>query len=301
MLENTIDFKVKKKEKGKTKFYVILGFVLVVVLVLTIPSFNMIDETEIAVVRRLGTIREQVGSGIHWRFWPIHRIDRYSITAQEQIFEFNGYSIDAQNVRGEVTVIYYLNPGSVNEIARQFGRQSDLASMLDGVLLQEIQNVFATKTAMEIVESRAYLSGLITTGLREVGEYFHINIRQTNVENLYFSSAFEGAVEQRMIAEQEMMQAEFERDRAVVLAEQERQVAEIEAEANRLRAQGEADALNIILDEWSYASPEVIDARLRQQFIYAWNGILPEVFAGEDISLIFGGNSNQPRSDGPSE
>jgi len=256
-------------------------------------SIRFIDETQVAAVRRFGVVQEEtLGAGVHWRTWPIHRVDRYSVVAQEMVFEgIDGMSGDAQNIFGNITVIYYIDPGSVADIARQFGSPRALISMLDGVLLNEIQNVFASKTAMEIAEARAYIGVLATEGMRGIGDYFHINIRQTNVERIYFSPEFERAIEQRVIAEQEMMRADFERDRAVVLADQERQVAYIEAEANRLRARGEADALSIILDEWEAASPLVIDARLRQQFIYRWNGILPEVFAGDDLGLIIGGQT----------
>jgi len=278
---------------------VIAAFVLAAIIVL--PSFVVVRTEEAAVVRRWGVVDRVLPDGLNFVFWIPNTVDFFDLQIREQAFRFSAYSIDAQNVSGYVTVLYRINPQDAKLIAEQFGSVQHLERSMDGVLLQEIQNVFALKSAMEIVEERAIISHEIHERLRTVVTgLFHITISMVSVESIDFSRAFELAVEQRMIAEQDMMQAEFERERALIIANQQLEVETLEAEAIivraraeaeglRLQASAEAEALQIMRDMWRGLPDDVRDVMLRQMFFDSWDGGLPNVLNNDGISLIMDG------------
>ena len=277
--------KLNKKLKAAA-IAIVLGVLLFIIIV---PSIVIVQTGQLAAVRRLGVANEVLPPGMHMRVWVINRIDFYDVTVRPIRFEFSAYSIDAQNVRGAVTIQYQLNPVQIIDTAERFGQLNMLERQLHAVMMQETQNVIALKSAMNIVETRAYLSQEIQMRLNQIAPGFNITVTAVAVESIIFSQAFEQAVEQRMISEQAMMQAEFERDRAIVLAEQQREVAAIQAQATLLKAEADAQALRIMQDAWGDLGAEVRDAMLRQMFFEQWNGILPHVLGGDNLGLIMDG------------
>jgi len=284
----------------KKKSLAITISALVLIIVLVLPSFRTVRTEEAAVVRRWGVVDRVLPPGINFVFWIPNTVDYFDLQIREQSFRFSAYSVDAQNVSGYVTVLYRINPESAMLIAEQFGSVEGLERRMDGVLLQEIQNVFALKSAMEIVEQRAVISHEIHERLRAVTTQFHITVNMVSVESIDFSRAFELAVEQRMIAEQDMMQAEFERERALIIANQQLEVQTLEAEATivraraeaesiRLQASAEAEALQIMRDMWRGLPEEIREVMLRQMFFDSWDGSLPNVLNSENLSLIMDG------------
>ena len=81
---------------------------------------------------------------------------------------------------------------------------------------------------------------------RRVGddEVFYIPNWLT-IRNIDFSDAFEATVEDKMIAEQQQLKAEFEKKKAIIEAEKELEVAKLAAEANIAKAQGDAQAVQV--------------------------------------------------------
>jgi len=268
---------------------VILAIIAFLAIIIIFPSLFTVQTGEMATVRRFGVVTEAVGPGLHFRLWFIHNIDTYDVTVRQLRFAFDAYSIDAQNVQGLVTVQFMLNQNAIVQIATEYGQINALEQMLFGVVVQEVQNVVALKSAMEIVETRAFLSQEMHSRLNSIASQFHVTITAVALEEVEFSDAFERAVEQRMIAEQAMMQAEFERDRAIVLAEQQREVAAIEADAILLKATADAEALRIMQGAWGDLADTVKDAMLRQLFFENWDGVLPNVMAGDQMGFILDG------------
>ncbi|MCL2571025.1 MAG: prohibitin family protein [Defluviitaleaceae bacterium] len=298
-----VDFKKGKGASGMKKagFGIALFITAVILaLVIVLPSFRVVRTEEAAVVRRWGVVDRTLPPGINFVFWIPNTVDYFDLQVREQAFRFSAYSVDAQNVSGYVTVLYRINQEDAMLIAEQFGSVDQLERRMDGVLLQEIQNVFALKSAMEIVEQRAVISHEIHDRLRAVTNQFHITVTMVSVESIDFSRAFELAVEQRMIAEQDMMQAEFERERALIIANQQLEVQTLEAEAVVVRAraeaesivlqaEAEAEALRVMRTMWQGMPEEMRDVMLRQMFFDTWDGGLPHVWGQDNLGIIMDG------------
>ena len=75
-----------------------------------------------------------------------------------------------------------------------------------------------------------------------VDEEYCVQIVAVVLTNIDFSDAFEKTVEDKMIAEQEKLKAEYEKETAIVNAEKELEVAKLEAQAKLEKAKADANA-----------------------------------------------------------
>jgi regulator of protease activity HflC (stomatin/prohibitin superfamily) len=120
-------------------------------------------------------------------------------------------------------------------------------------------------------------------------ENMNIVINNVILEDLYFFFFFKRAVETRMRAEQEMLMAELERERALIQANQQLEIAQKQGEALVIAATADAESLKIMQNAWGELGGEVREAMLRQMFFESWNGILPQVVGGDNLGLIMDG------------
>ena len=243
---------------------------------------------QIGVVRVFGAARETVAPGIRWRPWVSHTVEIYDIKTREISLYFQAYSKDAQTVTGQMAIQYQLIPDMAMEINRQYGSLVVLEQKLQAIIIERAKSVFADKGAMEIVETRSALSGEIEERITPMLKQYHVTLTMVALADIAFNDAFENAVEQKMIAEQIKLRAEYDKETAIIKAEEHLAVAEREAKAVVQKAQGDAEALRIMQAAWSSLSAEVKEAMLRQMFYETWNGTLPEVMAGDSLDLIIG-------------
>jgi len=251
-------------------------------------SVFSISTGELGVVKVFGEARDIVNPGINFRLWLTNTIERYDIKTREINLEFQAYSKDAQTVTGQLAVQYQIKSDMIMEINRQFGSIEVLEQKLRAVITERAKSVFSDKGAMNIVETRSALSGEIEQRITPALEQYHVTITMVALADISFNDAFENAVELKMIAEQEKLRADYDKERAIIKAEEHLAVAEREAKAVIQKAQGDAEALRIMQEAWSSLSPEVKEAMLRQTFYDKWNGVLPEVMAGDSLDLIIG-------------
>ena len=127
--------------------------------------------------------------------------------------------------------------------------------------------------AMDIIAKRAEMPALAEEAIRAaVDEDFYIKITTVAITNIDFSDAFEKAVEDKMIAEQAKLKADYENETKLAKAK-------ADAEAKITTATAEAEA-NKLLEK------TLTEMILREMYIEKWDGKLPEVMSGEDLSMI---------------
>jgi hypothetical protein len=96
---------------------------------------------------------------------------------------------------------------------------------------------------MNIIETRSTISPLVEQTIKSaVDEEYCVEIVAVVLTNIDFSEAFEKTVEDKMIAEQEKLKAEYEKETAIVNAEKELEVAKLQAQAKIERAKADAEA-----------------------------------------------------------
>ena len=84
---------------------------------------------------------------------------------------------------------------------------------------------------------------MIEASIKEaISADYYVNITTVVLTNIDFSDAFENTVEEKMIAEQQKLKAQYEKEKAVIEAEKELEVSKLAAQAAVAKAEGNAEA-----------------------------------------------------------
>ncbi len=156
---------------------------------------------------------------------------------------------DGQEVRIEATLIFRINPESVNLIhtnwrdryTEELVRPTLRGLIRDEISLYGVEEVYSTQRAALRDGIQAALEDRLSEEGLEVVDFL--------IRDVQFSTEYAEAVEQKQIAEQDRLRAGEEAERLRVQAQGLRDAAVFEAEGDRLsnveRATGEAEAIRI--------------------------------------------------------
>ena len=168
-----------------------------------------------------------------------------------------GYCSDAQTMSIQMTLQYKILTDKAMDIASEYGSLEALTTRINAIATEKTKSVLSSYKAMDIIANRKDISPAVEEAIRfAVGDEYFVNVTAVVLKNIDFSDAFEKAVEEKMIAEQTKLKAEYE------------------AEAKVVAAQAEADA-NALLEK------SLTDKILQEMYINKWDGKLPEVMTGE--------------------
>lgn len=269
--EKTIAKNKKLKKQGLIA--IILCAICVIGFIFIPWSFHTVDQSEVAVVKSLGKIKNTRDAGTYFDFWVLNSYTKYSTKVQEVTLEDMAYSSDAQQMTLAIKFQYQIMPDKIKEITTQYGNLTTLEARITPTVRDKVKGVCSSLTAMEIIAQRETLSAKAFESVREaLGTGYHVNITSVAITNIDFSDQFETAVEEKMIAEQNALKAEYENEAKVAKAE-------ADAKAKLLEAEAQAEANKLLQNS-------ITDKTLKEKYLDKWDGKLPEVVAGEDISMI---------------
>lgn len=169
---------------------------------------------------------------------------------------------DGQEISVDASVIFQIDPAKVIDvhIAWQNRYESDLVRaqargiIRDAVSQYRVDQVVSTQ--------RSNMSSQIREGLKVKLEENGLILVDFVLRNITFSPEYAAAVEQKQIAEQQALQAQFVVEQKKQEAEQAREVARGRADAAVIAAQGEAQA-RILQAEAEAKANELLAASIR--------------------------------------
>lgn len=220
------------------------GGLLFLLLFIFIPfSFHTVDAGEVAVVKHLGEARQIRTSGTYFDFWLTEKYQTYDAKVQNLGIVTTAYSKDAQTMDVNMTVQYQIDTTKAIDIANHYGNLEVLSNRIESVSIEKAKSVLSSYSAMTIIETRATVSPEVETVIKEsVNDNYYVNIVAVVLTNIDFTDAFEKTVEDKMIAEQEKLKAEYEKATAIINAEKELEVAKLQAQARIEAAKADAQA-----------------------------------------------------------
>lgn len=278
--------KIKAVYKTKPILAIIMSIVSIVSLVLFmfLPfSIRTVDATQVAVAKVWGEAEYTKTSGTHFADWISTQYIYYPISTQEINNEIQAYSQDAQSMNAQLVVQYRIKADKAVQITKEYGDNEMLKSRIQSIVEERAKSVLSKKQAMAIIETRSQLSAEMLEEMDGVFDNYYVEITNVVINNIVFSEAFEQAVEDKMIAEQEKLKAEYEKEKKVIEAEALLEVAKKEAEASIEKSKGDAEALKIMQEAWDSLSSEVKEVMLKQLAIERWDGKLPETMVGTEF------------------
>lgn len=238
-------------------------------------SFHTVQTGEVAVIKHLGEAKEVKTPGTYYDFWMTNKYVKYDTKVQNVDIETAAYSSDAQTMTVQMTLQYSIQSDHIIDIMTQYGTLDVLQNRIQSISIEKTKSVLSSYKAMDIIADRSSMSPAVELAIKEaIGEGYFVNVVTVVLTNIDFSDAFELAVEEKMIAEQAKLKAEYDNQTKVAQAEAEAEaklkaaqaeidiaqaqaeaklkdaemkakIAEAEALAKKAAAEGEAEALRI--------------------------------------------------------
>ena len=233
--------------RKKVKATAIIGAVLFLaaaVGILVVPaSFHTVEAGQIAVVKHLGEAKNVRTPGTYFDFWLTETYDYYDSKVQNMDISTQAYSKDAQTMSIAMNIQYKIDEAKIINIANEYGTIDLLANRIESIATEKTKATLSSYSAMNIIETRSTISPLVEETIKSaVDEAYCVEIVAVVLTNIDFSEAFEKTVEDKMIAEQEKLKAEYEKETAIVNAQKELEVAKLEAQAKLEKAKADAEA-----------------------------------------------------------
>lgn len=221
----------------------LIVLVAIVCLALIPSSFHTVEAGQIAVVKHLGEATKIRTAGTYFDFWVTEKYEFYDAKVQNMDIQTQAYSKDAQTMSIAMNVQYKIDESKVVDIANQYGTIDLLANRIESIATEKAKATLSSYSAMNIIETRSTISPLVEDTIKNaVNEEYCVDIVAVVLTNIDFSDAFEKTVEDKMIAEQEKLKAEYEKETAIVNAEKELEVAKLQAQAKLEKAKADAEA-----------------------------------------------------------
>lgn len=251
---------------------VILAAICLISFIIVPFSFHTVNSGEIAVVKNLGKITGTRDAGTNFDLWFTTTYQKYDTKVQNVEITTAAYSSDAQTMDVAMTLQYQVMPDKVTDIATQYGTLEVLQGRIQSIVIEKTKAVLSSHKAMDIIANRAGISPEVEAAIKEaVDTDYFVSITAVVLTNIDFSDSFEKAVEDKMVAEQAKLKADYDNDTKIAKAEADAKAlmiaAEAEAEANKLLTQSLTDQV------------------LESKFYDKWNGELPQVM-GEGAAIL---------------
>ena len=271
---------------------------LVLLLVAAVYSFfTIIQPGNVGVVfNRFSGALKTVGQGVAWRIPWVTQVQSYPValrtyTMVSRSEEGSVRGDDAidlptregQHIRQDISVTYNTSQEKAADVFRSF-RGADIS---------EIEGTFVRRTIITVAQNQAgqmSLTDLISAQRGSLQEHIQdnlqgemgkmgFNVDKVNLGASHLPDAIEKQMQQKMAAQQQAQQADYELQRQQTLAKAKVAEAEGDAQAQLVKARAMAES-NKMLEET--LSPLLIQSKA----IEKWNGTLPQFTGGGALPFL---------------
>ena len=260
--------------KGPKPRTILILIILVILFIVLWGSFAIVPAGHRGVVLWLGSVEKRVmGEGLNFKVPIAETVIKVDVKVQPHPFkEIDASSKEYQNVKMTGMMNFHIDPTYVNDLYQKVGL--DFADkVIDPAFNDFVKEVVPTYPIGEILPKREEIRKRAMTKLGDNLSRYHIIVDDIYFANIRFSPEYEGAIEAKQVAQQ---QVETQRQ---VLAQR-----EIEAQQKVASAKGEAESILVVAQGQAKAndalSRSISPILVQYKGIEKWNGILPQVSGG---------------------
>ena len=270
-VKNKINIKINPKK------VIIPVIAVLAVLIVAINSFVVVEAGHTGVVVTLGAVNEGVlQEGMHLKAPFVQDVVKIDNRIQKLEVKTEAFSKDLQSVDTVLAINYRVDTSKSYSIYKNIGADYENVLVIPAVN-EVLKAITATYTAEESVTNRALISDGLIEGLNEKLNDIGLYVTDVNIIDFAFSDAFITAIEEKQVAQQQLLKAETEKQTKITNAE-------ADAEAVKIKADAEAKANETI-------AKSLTDQVIENKKIEKWDGELPQVQGGSGTIIDIGGLS----------
>lgn len=251
----------------EVKHVVAAGIALLFLIVLLFNTVSIIKPGEIGIIIRMGKVNRVVDSGVMVKIPFVEKRIKMNTRIQKENVSSTAVTQDLQDVNAELALNYSINKDSALELYKSVG-----IDYKDNIVIPVLHESFKAGTAKYsaegIITNRSEAKEEILSVIKDRLDDYGIVVSDLNIVNLEFSEAFNNAIEEKAIAQQQVEKAKQELEKAKVEAERKVAEAQAEAEAQRLQQQ------------------TLTELMIKKMYIEKWNGQLPTTTTGDSDMMI---------------
>ncbi len=273
---------VKKGAPSKTGLIVgiIIGVILIIILFSSAVAIVPAGST--GVITTFGKVSEGTYSeGFHLKVPFAQSMEIVSNKIQVYETDASAVSKDLQTVNSKIAVNFRVRSEASASIYKNIGHDYQQVILMPAVQ-ESMKAISAQYTAEELITKRNQVGQEIKEQLEAKVSDYGLQIEKFNIVNFDFSAEFNSAIEQKQVAEQNLLKTETEQKEQLVIADAEAQkkikAATADAEATKMKADAQAEANKVLAESLS-------DTLLKYRLLEKWDGALPRVSSTTDPLL----------------
>ena len=286
----------EKKTKSKAGLIITASIIGALGLTTLFASMTVVPAGHTGVKVTLGEVSSStLTEGFHLKTPFVTSVIDVSNKIQKYESDADAVSKDLQSVSSTIAVNYRLAAVSSASIYQNIGL--DYENILIAPAIQEAMKASTSQyTAEELITRRTEVGEGVKEFLNERLNTYGVYVEKFNIVNFDFSSTFNEAIEQKQVAEQNLLRTRTEQEQEIVKANAEAQKKKIaaEAEANKILTEANAQAeANRKLEE------SLSEKVLKYKIVENWDGVYPKVVSNGNFMFDIGGleevttNSNE--------
>jgi prohibitin 1 len=253
---------------------ILLGIIVLLAIIFSWDFFTIVSAGHRGVVLLWGSVENRImGEGLNFKVPIAERVIKVDVRVQPHPFkEIDASSKEYQLVKMTGMMNFHIDPAFVNDLYQKVGL--DFAEkVIDPAFNDFVKEVVPTYPIGEILPKREEIRKRAMQKLGDNLARYHLIVDDIYFANIRFSTEYEGAIEAKQVAQQ---QVETQKQ---VLAQR-----EIEAQQKVATAKGEAESILVVAQGQAKAndalSKSISPILVQYKGIERWNGILPQVSGG---------------------
>jgi regulator of protease activity HflC (stomatin/prohibitin superfamily) len=262
---------------------------LLIIVIIGWGTFVLIPAGHRGVILFWGSVEKRImGEGLNFKVPIAESVIKVDVKVQPHPFkEIDASSKEYQMVKMTGMMNFHIDPSYVNDLYQKVGL--DFADkVIDPAFNDFVKEVVPTYPIGEILPKREEIRKRAMTKLGDNLSRYHIIVDDIYFANIRFSPEYEGAIEAKQVAQQ---QVETQKQ---VLAQR-----EVEAAQKVATAKGEAESILVVAQGQAKAnealSRSISPILVQYKGVEKWNGTLPQVSGGAvpfiDLSKMGGGGA----------
>jgi regulator of protease activity HflC (stomatin/prohibitin superfamily) len=244
------------------------------ILIIGWGTFVIIPAGHRGVVLLWGSVEKRImGEGLNFKTPMAESVIKVDVRVQPHPFrEIDASSKEYQMVKMTGMMNFHIDPTYVNDLYQKVGL--DFADkVIDPAFNDFVKEVVPTYPIGEILPKREEIRKRAMTKLGDNLSRYHIIVDDIYFANIRFSTGYEGAVEAKQVAQQQVETQKQVLAQREIEAQQKVATAKGEAESILVVAQGQAKANEVL-------SHSISPILVQYKGVEKWNGILPQVSGG---------------------